>query len=226
VRAPGVLLRTGRIGYLEAWELQRRMAAGRRAGAIPDVVWLLEHPPVYTYGRHGRREDLFLSDDLLATRGASCHGVDRGGQMTWHGPGQTTGYVIANLRPRRAVRAFVSALVGAMGDAAAVAAGPGADAMGLYAAGRKLGSVGIRIQGGITTHGLALNRDPDLSWFEIMTACGAPGVEATSIAREGGDPDRVRVDAALAAALAERLELTLQPAELDDLIGGIGRAVA
>jgi lipoate-protein ligase B len=226
VTAPGVLLRTERIGYLEAWDLQRRLATARRENAIPDVVWLLEHPPVYTYGRHGRREDLFLSDELLATRGASCHGVDRGGQMTWHGPGQTTGYVIANLRPRRAVRAFVEALVGAMTDAAGVPSAPGADAMGLYARGRKLGSVGIRIQGGITTHGLALNRDPDLSWFEIMTACGAPGVEATSIAREGGDPDRARVEAALAATLAERLELALEPAALDDLISGIERAVA
>jgi len=218
VTAPGVLVHTGRIGYLEAWELQRRLAAARRDGAIPDVVWLLEHPPVYTYGRHGSRGDLFLSDDLLAARGASCHGVDRGGQMTWHGPGQTTGYVIANLRPRRAVRSFVGALVGAMQDAAAVPAAPGADAMGLYAGARKLGSVGIRVQGGITTHGLALNRDPDLSWFEIMTACGAPGVEATSIVREGGDPDRARVEAALAGSLAERLELELEPAALDDLL--------
>jgi lipoate-protein ligase B len=224
--APGALVRTERIGYLDAWEVQRRLAAARREGDIPDVVWLLEHPPVYTYGRHGRREDLFLSDELLATRGASCHGVDRGGQMTWHGPGQSVGYVIANLRPRRAVRAFVEALVGAMADAAGVAAGPGADAMGLYAGGRKLGSVGIRVEAGVTSHGLALNREPDLSWFEIMTACGAPGVQATSIALEGGDPDRARVEAALAASLAERLELTLQPVALDDLVRGIARAVA
>jgi lipoate-protein ligase B len=224
--APGLLVRTGRIGYMEAWEIQRRLAAARREDRIPDVVWLLEHPPVYTYGRHGQRGDLFLSDELLATRGASCHGVDRGGQMTWHGPGQTTGYVIANLRPRRAVRAFVEALVGAMTDAAGVAAAPGADAMGVYAGGRKLGSVGIRVQGGITTHGLALNRDPDLSWFEIMTACGAPGVEATSIAREGGDPHRARVEGALAASLAERLELALQPVALDDLVRGVAPAAA
>jgi lipoate-protein ligase B len=218
-------VRTDRIGYLAAWEHQRRLAAARRAGDVPDVVWILEHPPVYTYGRHGRREDLFLSDELLAARGASCVGVDRGGQMTWHGPGQSVGYVIADLRPGRRVRSFVDALVGAMSDAAAIAgATPGADAMGLYSGGRKVGSVGIRVSQGITSHGLALNRDPDLDWFVLMTACGAPGVAATSIAAEGGDPDRDRVDAALADALAERLGLDLRPAALEDLLAAAPRA--
>ena len=86
---------------------------------------------------------------------------------------------------------------------------PGADAatVGVYRAGRKLGSVGIRVQHGITTHGVGLNRDPDLEWFALMTACGAPGVPASSIAAEGGDPDRTRVEQALAAALADRLRL-------------------
>ena len=216
-----LLLRTERIGYAEAWDIQRRLADTRRAGGIPDVVWLLEHPPVYTAGRHGRREDLFLSDERLADMGAEFHRVDRGGQMTWHGPGQTTGYVIADLRPGGRVRSFVEALVGAMADAVAAAgvagAAPGADAMGLYREGRKLGSVGIRVSGGVTTHGLALNRDPDPHWFAAMTACGAPDVPATSIAAEGGDPDRRSVDAALAAALSDRLGLTLTAAGPGDL---------
>ena len=215
---PALLIRTDRIGYREAWDAQRRLAGARVEGAIPDVVWVLEHPPTFTAGRHGRREDLFLADDALAAAGAAFVEVDRGGQMTWHGPGQSVAYAICDLRPGRRVRAFVEALVGAMADAAAVdGAAPGADAMGLYAGGRKLGSVGIRVRSGITTHGLALNRDPDLDWFRIMTACGAPGVEATSIAAEGGDPDRARVDAALAESLAERLRLRLEPAELDEL---------
>ena len=218
-RRPGALVRTERIDYREAWEVQRHLAAARAEGAVPDVVWLLEHPPTFTAGRHGRRQDLFLGDDALAGVGATFVEVDRGGQMTWHGPGQSVGYAICDLRPGRRVRAFVEGLVGAMRDAAALpAAGPGEDAMGLYARGRKLGSVGIRVSGGITTHGLALNRDPDLEWFRIMTACGAPGVEATSIAAEGGDPDRERVDAALAESLGERLGLLLEPATLDDLL--------
>jgi lipoate-protein ligase B len=216
---PGLLVRTPSIGYQEAWAVQRRMAEARAAGALPDVVWLLEHPPVFTAGRHGRREDLFLDDAALAGMGASFAAVDRGGQMTWHGPGQSVGYVIADLRAGRRVREFVEALVGAMADAAGLAgAAPGEDAMGLYTGGRKLGSVGIRVAGGITTHGLALNRDPDLDWFRVMTACGAPGVDATSIAAEGGDPDRRRVDDALAASLARRLGLDLAPATLDALL--------
>ncbi len=199
--------------------MQRDLARARAGGLLPDVVWLLEHPPVFTAGRHGRRGDLFLDDAALAAMGATFAAVDRGGQMTWHGPGQSVAYAIADLRAGRRVRDFVEALVGAMADAAALAgAAPGADAMGLYAGGRKLGSVGIRVSGGVTTHGLALNRDPDLEWFRVMTACGAPGVEATSIAAEGGDPDRGRVEDALAESIARRLGLDLEPASLDDLL--------
>ena len=220
-RRAGALVRTERIGVDEAWALQRRLAEARRAGTVPDVVWLLEHPPTYTAGRGGDRADLFLSDAELARRGARFLRIDRGGQLTWHGPGQSVGYVVADLRPGRRVRGFVEALVGAMADAAGL---PGARAeagsLGLYADGRKLGSVGIRVRAGITTHGLALNRDPDLAWFELMTACGAPGVAATSIAAEGGDPDRSRVEAALAAALGDRLGLDLEPAALEDLLAG------
>lgn len=220
---PAVLVRTPSMDYGRAWDIQRDLAAARAAGAVPDVIWLLEHPPTFTAGRHGRRADLFLDDTALAAMGATFAAVNRGGQMTWHGPGQTTGYVIADLRAGRRVRSFVEALVGAMADAAAAAgvggAAPGDDAMGLYAAGRKLGSVGIRVSGGVTTHGLALNRDADLEWFRVMTACGAPDVAATSIAAEGGDPDRGRVEDALAGALAQRLGLVTEAVALDDLPG-------
>ena len=217
-RRPAVLLRTPRIDYLRAWDVQRSLARARAEGAVPDVIWLLEHPPTFTAGRHGTRADLFLDDAALAGMGATFATVDRGGQMTWHGPGQSVGYAIVDLRAGRRVRDFVEALVGAMADAAAIpAAAPGEDAMGLYAGGRKMGSVGIRVSGGVTTHGLALNRDPDLDWFRVMTACGAPGVEATSIAAEGGDPDRTRVEDALAASIADRLGLRLEPAALGDL---------
>lgn len=217
-----LLLTTDRIDYDDAWRVQRSLAARRAAGEIPDVVWLLEHPPVYTFGRHGSRQDLFVDDATLAALGATCVHSDRGGQMTWHGPGQTTGYVIADVRDHGGVRRFVQALVQAMAAASGIAeAAPGADAMGAYVGGRKLGSVGIRVNGGITTHGLALNREPDLAWFARMSACGAPDVPATSIAAEGGDPEREGVERVLAEALADRLGLadliptdlaTLQPA--------------
>lgn len=219
----GVLVRTPSIGYAASWDLQRRLADARRDGAIPDVVWLLEHPPVFTTGRHGTRADLFLSDEALSAMGAGFHAIDRGGQMTWHGPGQTTGYVIADVRSTGGVRRFVEALVGATADAARAAgvprARPGDDAMGVYVDGRKLGSVGIRVRQGVSLHGLALNRAPDLEWFRVMTACGAPDVPATSLAAEGGDPDRGRVEEALASALAGRLGLRLEEAAtVEDLL--------
>ena len=224
---PAVLVRTERIAYREAWDVQRRLAAARGAGEVPDVLWALEHPPTYTAGRHGTRADLHVPDATLVAAGAEFVEVDRGGQMTWHGPGQSVLYGICDLRPGHRVRAFVEAMVRSMRDAAAIpGAAAGDDAMGLYVRGRKLGSVGIRVRDGITTHGLALNRDPDLDWFTLMTACGAPGVAATSIAAEGGDPDRERVDAALAAGMAERLNLRLEEATLDDLLGVRGRRAA
>lgn len=218
--APALVVRTDRIGYREAWELQRRLVAARGAGAIPDVIWLLEHPPVFTTGRHGDRADLRMTDAELAARGGTFVRSDRGGQMTWHGPGQTTGYVICDLRAGRRVRAFVDALVDAMHDAAGL---PDAVAdhgrMGLYRGGRKLGSVGIRVSHGITHHGVGLNRDPDLDWPRAMVGCGAPDVPPTSIAAEGGDPDRRRVEDAFAAALAERLGVRASDAALDDVLG-------
>ncbi len=204
-----LLARTGRIGYIEAWDEQRRLADLVRSGDSPPVAWLLEHDPVYTYGRHGARGDLFVDDDALADLGATCLATDRGGQMTWHGPGQVTGYVIMDLRGGPGVRAFVQALVDAMTDASRECGVPDAasdhDRMGTYVQGRKLGSVGIRVAQGVTMHGIGLNVDPDMDWFARMSACGAPEVPATSIRAEGGTDDRTAVEDSLARALAARL---------------------
>jgi lipoyl(octanoyl) transferase len=215
---PALLARSPRIGYVEAWDEQRRLAGMVRSGDCPPVIWLLEHDPVYTYGRHGTRADLFIDDDALGALGAQCLATDRGGQMTWHGPGQVTGYVIMDLRGGPGVRRFVEALVDGMTDAARQAGVTGAmsdhDRMGTYVDGRKLGSVGIRVAEGVSMHGIALNVDPDLAWFTRMSACGAPEVVATSIAAEGGVDDRARVEDALSGALAGRLDLAPAPGAL------------
>jgi len=215
---PALLARSPRVGYVEAWDEQRRLAGMVRSGDCPPVIWLLEHDPVYTYGRHGTRDDLFIDDDALAALGAQCLATDRGGQMTWHGPGQVTGYVIMDLRGGPGVRRFVEALVDGMTDAAREVGVTGAvadhDRMGTYVDGRKLGSVGIRVAEGVSMHGIALNVDPDLAWFARMSACGAPDVPATSIAAERGLADRARVEDALSAALATRLDLAPAPGAL------------
>ena len=215
---PALLAHTDRIGYIPAWDEQRRLADLVRSGDAPTVIWLLEHDPVYTYGRHGTRDDLFITDEVLAGMGAACVATDRGGQMTWHGPGQVTGYVLSDLRGGRGVRRFVEALVDAMTDTCRACGVPAAesdhDRMGTYVEGRKVGSVGIRVAEGVTMHGIGLNRDPDLEWFRIMSACGAPDVVATSIAAEAGDPERDVVEQALAGALAHRLDLAPTPGGL------------
>lgn len=214
-----LLVATESIDYLDAWEIQRCLADARRRERLPDVLWLLEHPPVYTYGRHGRREDLWIDDATLTRLGATCVHSDRGGLMTWHGPGQTTGYLIADVRRHGGVRRFVHALVAAMADASGVAAAEAdADRMGVYVDGRKLGSVGIRVAGGISTHGVALNRDVDLAWYERMSACGAPDVAATSIAAEDGRAMRAVVEGAFAQAVGARLGLAFDPIELDEIV--------
>ncbi len=216
VRAPrpAVLARTERIGYIPAWDEQRRLADLVRTGDSPAVVWLLEHDPVYTYGRHGTRDDLFIDDGALAALGTTCLATDRGGQMTWHGPGQVTGYVIMDLRRGPGVRRFVAALVDAMTDACHACGVPGAtsdhEAMGTYVDGRKIGSVGIRVAEGVSMHGIGLNVNPDPAWSARMSACGAPDVPATSIAAEGGTADRRAAEHALAAALARRLDLAFE----------------
>ncbi len=211
MRGPALIARTGRIGYIEAWDEQRRLADLVRSGDSPPIIWLLEHDPVYTYGRHGRRDDLWVSDDVLASVGATCVASDRGGQMTWHGPGQVTGYVVMDLRGGPGVRAFVAGLVDAMTDAChscdVTDARSDHKRMGTYVGDRKVGSVGIRVAQGVSLHGIALNADPDLAWFAQMSACGAPDVAATSIAAEGGTGHRDVVEDALAGALATRLGL-------------------
>lgn len=219
------LVRTPVVDYASAWQTQQLLADAHAQHTLPGLIWLLEHPPVYTVGRHGVRSDLFLSDEMLATMGAQYHQVDRGGQMTWHGPGQTTGYVIRRLGAGESVRGFVTALLEAMAEASGL---PGVDidhtAMGVYVRGRKLGSVGIRVRQRVTYHGVALNRDPDMEWFRMMTACGAPGVEATSIAQEGGDPDRARVEQRLGDLLARHFGATPQPTSLDEVLAQSGVA--
>lgn len=221
-----LLARTERIGYIAAWDEQRRIAGLVRSGDSPPVIWLLEHDPVYTYGRHGTRDDLYVDDDALRALGATCLASDRGGQMTWHGPGQVTGYVIMDLRGGPGVRRFVQGLVDSMTDACHALGVPGArsdhDSMGTYVGGRKLGSVGIRVAEGVSMHGVGLNVHPDLDWFRRMSACGAPEVPATSIAAEGGDADRLRAEHALAAAMGDRLGLAIAPGSLVPVRGGDG----
>ena len=211
----------GRVDYRDSWALQRALAAARADDRIPDQLLLLEHPPVLTLGRHADESHVLATPELLASRGIEIHRVERGGEVTYHGPGQLVGYSIVRLADhdlllRPFVRALESALVETC-ESFDVAAerrdghpGCWVDAAG--PAPRKIGALGVRVERGVSYHGIALNVDLDLGRFELIDACGMPGVVSTSIAREAGwiaaAPSAERLGAAAAAfgrALARAL---------------------
>jgi lipoyl(octanoyl) transferase len=177
------LVHAGRLEFGEAWELQRSLAAEVRGGA-PPVLFLLEHPPVFTLGRNADPSNLLNPGDIPVRR------IDRGGDVTWHGPGQLIAYPILALRERRlGVRGHVEALERAIVGTAAdfgVAAAPRDGCVGVWTARGKLASIGIRVAGGVTLHGAALNADPDLASFARINPCGVKAATVTSLALESG----------------------------------------
>jgi lipoate-protein ligase B len=181
------------VPYGEALELQRTVARERISGAIPeDVLLLVEHPPVVTFGRSAKAAHLTASTELLAARGIEVYEVERGGDVTFHGPGQLVGYPIIDLkRHRQDLHWYLRQIEGALIDALASIGIPAARRAGLTgvwtATGRKIASIGVHARDWVTWHGFALNVTTDLSYFDLMVPCGIQGVEMTSIARELGE---------------------------------------
>lgn len=186
------VVRLGRIDYLECWQLQRALASARRLQQVPDLLLLLEHPPTYTVGRGGKRSNLLLDDATLQALGARFYAVDRGGDMTFHGPGQLVAYVILELgREQRSVRRFVERLERAVIDALGhfgVEATIDPARPGVWVGRDKIAAIGIAVSRGVTYHGFALNVDPDLRYFEYMIPCGIPDRGVTSLAKLLGVP--------------------------------------
>mgnify|MGYP000335999960 CR=1 FL=1 len=187
----------GRIAYGDAHSLQKRLVDERAAGAIGDQLLLLEHPAVLTLGRQSDPSHVLASPEELAARGIDVVRVERGGEVTYHGPGQLVAYPIVRLHERDLllrpfVRALEQALVetcAAYGVSAARRDGhPGCWCDPDGAAPRKIGALGLRIERGISYHGIALNVTADLRGFELIDPCGMPGVTSTSIAVERGEP--------------------------------------
>lgn len=180
--------RLGTVDYDKAHELQRTLQAKRIEGAVEDVVLLLEHPPVLTLGRSAKNEHILASKEMLAARGISVHEVGRGGDVTYHGPGQLVAYPIIDLKPdRKDVRKYVWTLEEAMirtcGDF-------GIDATrirglnGTWVGERKVGAVGVRISRWVTMHGLALNANSNLNDFQLIVPCGIEDKAVTSLSNE------------------------------------------
>ena len=207
----------GRTPYREAWDLQHELVSKRRNGEISDQLLLLEHPAVLTLGRHSDAGHVLASAEELSRRGIELIRIERGGEVTYHGPGQLVAYPIIRLADRGILlKPFVRSLEQAMID---TAAGLGVDAGRLEGypgvwcdpdtpAPRKLGALGLRFEGGVTYHGIALNITTDLADFALIDPCGLPGAQVTSIAAEAGWPaDQAMPSTASVAAAADRFAI-------------------
>lgn len=181
----------GRMGYAEALELQRNIARDRISGAIPqDVLLLVEHPSVVTLGRAAKEKHLVASPEFLRSKGVEVFEVERGGDVTYHGPGQLVGYPIIDLKRHRLdlhwyLRKIEEALINALAEYG-IPAERNTAYTGVWTRGRKIASIGVHARNWVTWHGFALNVTTDLSFFDLIVPCGIDGVVMTSIAREIG----------------------------------------
>ncbi|MGC2621255.1 MAG: lipoyl(octanoyl) transferase LipB [Acidobacteriaceae bacterium] len=230
------LLQIGRVPYTEGLELQRRLVAERHADRIGNTLVLLEHPPVLTLGRNASRAHILASNEFLASQGIEVHEINRGGDVTYHGPGQLVGYPIFDLRsytPRLGavdfVRRIEEALIRACGDFGVPATRiPGRTGVWTLAGGtiqeKKVAAIGIHIARGITSHGFALNVNPDLRDFELIVPCGIADRSVTSLELEAGQesdlsPSMETVRNAVARQFGRVFELPVLAAEtLSDLL--------
>ena len=228
----------GLVEYGAAWELQRRVVAARKAGGVPDVLLLCEHPHVITLGRNGKRENLLASDRVLDEMGVSFFETNRGGDITYHGPGQLVGYPILNLSEiRRDVGWYVRSLEEAMIRASAelgVSGGRVAGRTGVWVIGRsevkevkeieevkdeeKLAAIGVHLSRWVTSHGFAYNVSTDLRYFDLIVPCGITGKRATSLEKLLGRRAEIKeVAPRIAAHLGAMFGLELRAAVPDAL---------
>jgi lipoate-protein ligase B len=179
----------GLIPYAEALELQGRLRDRRAAGQVPDVLLVLEHPPVYTKGKRTEPGDLPMGEDWYRLQGIEVCETDRGGRVTYHGPGQLVAYpIMAVERVADFVGSMESAIVAALADEGLAAEPRDTPFTGVWVGERKIGSIGVRVRAGVSTHGLAVNVDNDLQPFEWIVPCGIDYVRMTSVSRETGRP--------------------------------------
>jgi lipoyl(octanoyl) transferase len=190
----------GKIGYAEAFELQRTLADQRKRGEICDQLLIVEHPHVVTMGRNGHDENVLASPELLERAGIQFHRTDRGGDVTYHGPGQIVGYPIFDLREwKRDVVAYVRAVEQVIIDALTefkIDAHRVEGSTGVWTDAGKIAAIGVHISRWVTSHGFALNVDTDLSFFKYIVPCGLTK-PVTSMRQMGSTADRAQVVAAL-----------------------------
>ena len=205
----------GRVPYAEALELQRHIARDRITGALAqDVLLLVEHPPVVTLGRASKEKHLISSPAFLESKGVELFEVERGGDVTFHGPGQLVGYPIIDLKRHRQdlhwyLRKIEEALINTLADYD-IPAERNPSFTGVWTRGKKIPSIGVHARDWVTWHGFALNVTTDLSYFDLIVPCGIDGVVMTSIARELGIEHVSEQDVRdrVSAKFAEAFDLT------------------
>jgi len=217
----------GLMGYAEAYALQKRVVAARKAGAIEDVLLLCQHPHVITLGRSGKRENLLASEQVLRQKGVEFHATDRGGDITYHGPGQIVGYPILDLGAiRRDVVWYVRMLEEAMIRATAefgIAAARVSGKTGIWVrAGNseeKLAAIGVHISRWVTSHGFAYNVSTDLRYFDLIVPCGIAGGKATSLEKLlGRSVEEKEVAPRIARHLGELFALEIKEASRKEFL--------
>jgi lipoate-protein ligase B len=177
----------GPVPYAEAFELQRKLHEHRVAGELPDLLLVLEHPPVYTRGKRTEPGDLPMGEAWYGERGIEIEDSDRGGRVTYHGPGQLVAYpIMAVERVADFVHTMEGAIVTALADEGVVAEPRATPFTGVWVGDSKIGSIGVRVREGVSMHGLAVNVDNDLQPFEWIVPCGIDQASVTSVARETG----------------------------------------
>jgi lipoyl(octanoyl) transferase len=228
VVSPEILVvRCGTVPYEEARQAQRRLEGERQRGEIPDVLLLLEHTPVYTRGRRSSPDELPMGAQWYELQGIEVRDTDRGGRVTYHGPGQLVAYPIVSLRPYgddvlEYVRRLERVMIGALAEHG-VEAGLIEGKTGVWVGERKIGSIGVHVSRGVTTHGLAVNVSNDLQPFEWIVPCGIEGVAMTSLSRElGGEQDVGAFASTLAGRFGEVYDR--RPIETDPRDLGIAPA--
>ena len=239
-----LVVRCGIVPYEEARVAQRWLAGARQEGEVPDVLLLLEHPPVYTRGRRSTEDELPMRPEWYEMQGIEVRDTDRGGRVTYHGPGQLVAYPIVSLKPygddvHEYVRRLERVAIGALAEHG-VAAGTIEGLTGVWTEGeppgpeagagasRKIGSIGVHVSRGVTTHGLSVNVNNDLQPFEWVVPCGIDNCGVTSLSRElGAEQDLTAFAATVAArfgAVFGRAPVETEPAALGIDLARLGVA--
>lgn len=212
---PCTLVDLGRMSYADALAIQTDLAARRKRGEAMDHLLIVEHPHVITLGRNGHLENLLAANEVLERAGISFHHSDRGGDITYHGPGQIVGYPIFDLREwKRDVVAYVRTMEQAIIDTLAdfgIAALRVPGCTGVWTGGAKIAAIGVHISRWVTTHGFALNHTTDLSYFQYIVPCGLTK-PVTSMRALGCEASREEVTAALADHFSSLFNLTFTAA--------------